>query len=884
VKRPALAVVLCLAAAACNRGTASPALRLSQPSAVAVFSGFTARHAELWPYVAVGNSGQDELILFDAVSDRVVSAPIVLRPLSIPVNAPRPALLASASFPSADPGAPPRPSLLVVATAGSSALQLVRTWPSGVAGVSGPGLADVDPVELGDEVLALLATPVPAGSADAVEADRLRVVAALAGGRMAIVEFGWTGDAETGSVTVGTTAFADVGFDALSLAVDPRDHRFLYAASLEAIDGVFGVAQIDMLADPASWTPRVIDAHAPTRLVAAFTLRERKLTTAGAYDQNTIPAGFDEANAAFEDDAAPRVYAWRDPSACGPNTSLACGVVVLDPGTGDVLEDPWHRGAVPKRYLPPITLPSRPVALIVGPPAANPPAQDHARPPEQATPAELMLIGPGNAPRLTTGVLVMPSEDGRSYFADLARWETPSGVFELAPGTGAGVSAFRASASNLPRIGLYRPPSLSALGGEDIEVGASAAVYIEVTPGFTPADQWTVTFQGYLPGFASSRTVQVESAGAGLLRVAFQVLPPGSTTLTQVVDVHDPSRGVRVGDIVEFWTDASSGSDTPACPDTTSTQDEVKPIEGKVTAIAPPDLDHPGGSLVVERGDCVPIAEGSRTRCDDQEHGPWNSQGHEACWDQLVGVRVVRLRAGGGAPGSEEFLVVGAGTGYAGRAVATPVNPGSAGPTFELTSVEEDAGTAEDDGVEEDEATLTSQCSALAQEDPAWRTTCERAAIARRARRVHLTSVACYDNPAVTTDTFCETFFPEFVKPANREPPQPADTSFPPPEGPALAFSLGVIDTAPTDPPRIVVRDTRVTFSTRSGWAPASRFGGGGDNGPATLPMGGVYFDRTADPAWDRSEDRYRFFVPYVGNLVLDLSPARSNDNTRVLR
>lgn len=857
--------------AACNQGSAGPSLRLSQPSAVAVFSGYTDRHTSLWPYAAVANSARDELILFDAVENKVVAAPIVLRPLSIPVGAPRPALLAAASF--APPAEQPeRPSLLVVATAGSSELQLVRTWHA--EGFTGPGLAEEAPIDLGSEILAVVAAPVAGAT------DRVRVVASLAGGELAAVDYQWTGDPETGSaasVGPGTVTRRAVGFEALSLAVDPRDARYAYAATIDPIppSNAFGVARIDLQGSPAPLAVAAIDAHAPTRLVAAFTLRERALDRRGAYDQYTQPAAAD-VPAGFRADEVARVYAWRDPGACGPTTEVACGIAVLDPVALDVLEDPWRPGETPKRYLSPITLPSRPLAMIVGPPAAHPPASDNARPPDTdpGAPTEFMMMNP-NTPRLTTGVLLLPSEDGRSYFADLARWETPSSVYELAPGSGTGVSSFRPSSTIIPRIGFYPPSFLPDASELAWDPTASAASYLQLTPGFTPTDDWTVTFQGYLPDFAASRAVQVEDAGAGTLRIAFQVVPPGAdpTAPTQVVNVYDPAYGIRVGDIVEFWTDGRSDSDTPACPDTTRTSGTPDPpIEGRIVAISRPDADHPGGSLVVQKGDCVPWARGAATECLSEERGPWTTIPDADCWSLLPnGPRQARVRAGSGAAGSEEFVVVGAATGYAGRAVSSPDTP-AASPTFALTN--------------EDEATLVASCPLVPYpSDPgavpvcegACRTTCEQAAIARRARRRHLTSIYCYEG--TTSGSYCQRSFPDFARPAAQ-----ATQPFAPPEGPALAFSLGWKHLAGA-PEQLLPRDTRVTFHTRSGRVPASRWGGGGGNdGPATLPTGGAYFDRTEDTSWNKQGDRYRFFVPHVGNLVLDLSPARDNDNTRVLR
>jgi hypothetical protein len=275
------------------------------------------------------------------------------------------------------------------------------------------------------------------------------------------------------------------------------------------------------------------------------------------------------------------------------------------------------------------------------------------------------------------------------------------------------------------------------------------------------------------------------------------------------------------------------------------------------------------------------------------------------CWASLpdrragdgapAGSLQARIRAGGGAAGAEEFVVVGAATGYAGRAVATQLAAGALPVTahsFVLTS--------------EDEAPLRAACPATAfpfpldplDADPcladACRGACEQLAVAWRARRTHLTSVACHRSSSSSPVTHCETYFPQFVRPGASTDP------FPPPAGPTLAFSLGLqckAGGAPTgctpdqDTPseRDLVRDTRIELVTRSGWSPAARYGGGANGGPATLPTGGAYLDRTGatpDEAarFDRRSDRYRFFVPYVGNLVLDLSPGQTSAENRVLR
>ena len=75
-----------------------------------------------------------------------------------------------------------------------------------------------------------------------------------------------------------------------------------------------------------------------------------------------------------------------------------------------------------------------------------------------------------------------------------------------------------------------------------------------------------------------------------------------------------------------------------------------------------------------------------------------------------------------------------------------------------------------------------------------------------------------------------------------------------------------------------------MVFTTRSGYTPVSLYGAGTSGGPGTLPMAAVYFDRTEDPDWNKAGDGYRFFVPYLNNTVLDVSPYENLGGVRVLR
>ena len=113
----------------------------------------------------------------------------------------------------------------------------------------------------------------------------------------------------------------------------------------------------------------------------------------------------------------------------------------------------------------------------------------------------------------------------------------------------------------------------------------------------------------------------------------------------------------------------------------------------------------------------------------------------------------------------------------------------------------------------------------------------------------------------------------------------PTDGSpFAPPSGPVLAFKLDWTAASASALRQLLIRDTQLIFATHSGYSPASRYGAGVNGGPGTHPMGAVYFDRSQDLDWDKRSEGYRFFTSYVGDVVLDVSPAHSNSGVKVLR
>ena len=362
-------------------------------------------------------------------------------------------------------------------------------------------------------------------------------------------------------------------------------------------------------------------------------------------------------------------------------------MAVLDPSTFDLLEDPWHKGQVPKQYLRPIAVPFEPVALSVGLPPLYAPST--ATVGYENTPY-MYLTAAGN--RLTTGVLLIPSSDGHAYFADLARWELPSDTFELYFGYGQEtfVSAFRPSDTDLPEIRVLRPPD--AVDGPEREVHRIQHLLHHrhrrrlhpVDAGLYPQRRVDRGLPGETFRPSPSRTCRPSRFASGSgpatqYRVALQ-----SSLGTQVVNLYDPAYGLRTGDIVDFWTSlvlpaggvcADTPSSTAALP--------IAPIEGKILEIDKPDTQHPGGSLLVTIGDCPPVLVGDRTVQDCAAHGPYTT--FPACWESLGGNPVpVSIRAQGGASGKEEFVVSGLSTGYAGRATTVASEAGF--PQFSFTN------------------------------------------------------------------------------------------------------------------------------------------------------------------------------------------------------
>jgi hypothetical protein len=864
MKRALLLALGAAAAAGCGGSSGTGTLGLSQPSSVAVFQGLTSKNVAIHPYVAVANSGKDELVLIDAVDDKPVLAPVLIEPMVIPVPDPRPAQVVSASLHDGTAEAP-RADLLVALSAGSTRLQLVRTWdadtrvmPELEVDLRGdPGAPLYDP---GAQVLAIAAAPVPVpkeGGGFTAAEGRARIVAALSGHRLAVVEYARQGDGSSiapasAVATVQELALAGQGFGVVSLAVNPSDPAHLYAASPDPIPtgagDVLGVAELDITGAPGAWTWRGLDARAPTLLVAAYRLAE------GRPGSTADGPNFDKPElSAFQATEVDRVYAYLSTDSCGSGQRIACGIAVIDPVAGRIAADP--SGYMP--YMAPIALPAVPIAMVVAdPPDVPPPSTQYGAP--------YLQIAPETGARLTTGVLAVPSGNGRVYFVDLARRAIPNNVSILRRATTrTALERMGTGAEDRVRLGFWDGSKLAL----DADAAAKA---VTITPGFTQTESFTVGYQAPLPGLELRRG-ETGSTDDGRLRLSLQVRiadGAGGERATQVVRLYDPMLGVHVGDIVDIVTNGLDGC--------------AKVTEAAVTELVAPDASRPGGSVVLGE---LPCGDANEDGVEDEDCPVLVE--FRACRETLLAGRqslAATVYAGGGTVDAPEFLVYGTQTGYAGRVPAASA-PG--GPEFRL---EHRRG-----GLDEDQLAplcplvpwpslerFTGSPETVAC-DATCRARCEDLILSRKARRIYHLSDSCSGSSTDTTVTNdCLAAFPGYP--------------FPLADGPVIAFRVGiqrpevngVVDQSaplvrfPTDNDLGEEIGTFASIGVRSGIEPSYRSTPDGAAGSPVLPLGVAAFDRST---WaDKESEGYRFFVPYVDGHVLDFSPSEFFGSSKVIR
>lgn len=824
-------LLLAVLAAACGDSAPNVGAQLRVPSAITVFRGVTEVRPEVAPYVAVANSGSDQLTLIDPVDDRPVQSPGLVFPLAIPTDA-SPRFVAAASL--ADGGA----DALVVAGApdpatGEVSLQLVATWDGR------PRPIATHPVGSGGEViLGLAGAPVPQ---DAAAVDGVtppvpgvaRILVSLSGGQLRVVravrqEGGAIRLADEGVIALG----GSTPFDAVSLSPSP-DGRHLYAASGEPITGTdgtvaLGVAEFDTLGDPTAWVVRALSARATTYGVAAARVIERSLEEADAFNREQMTNG-------------PRllVYALPDRATCGPTRSIDCGIVTIDPVTGTLAEDPVNE----MPYRAPMRLPVLPLAIATWdrPPAVPLPADVIASPGDAEAGLPLLTMAglhytPGTGARVTSALALATGADGRSYSIDLGRW-----------GPGSDLSLLRApSQTRVYGLTDVTDPSVAAQIGmwneanpptEDTPVPrletnpTDMTAQMLVTPGYTPDELWTLGWQYPLTGLAARRSVLVRDATLGLV-LAMQVPDEanGTTTWRDAVGLFSPQLGVHLGDVVEVDLDADAALPEP-CAATG---------EGRVADILPPDPARwPGGALVLSPPIAPPV------RADEPAR-----EAVYTCWaDQLAsGVHLSTATIFSG-----EWVLVGSSFGHAGR--PQPNVPFSVDyPGRNATGFVEEQ--------------LEAACAI-----PSWpppepvpacdatcRETCEALAIARKTRRFYYPHEDCRGSEGALA---CEiTGRPGTIEESLIV-------------GPAIAFRFG-LNTESVTAAHPIVRAANVYFRTASGLAESFRAPDTG--GQAT---GIVGFDRSP---FTLTEPRIVFYVSYTDNTVYEAAFGAFATESKTLR
>lgn len=483
-------LALALASAACSGGSEKPGAMFRGPAALAIFQGrVTHDDGGLHPYLAVANVRGDELRLVHLDDDEVVESPGLAFPLSVPVEG-RPMLVASADMNEAT-----KPSALAVVEAGAyvpglavaNVLDLIDTW-NGFTQVATQVTLATD-----GEVLAVAPAAVPDGLGGRL-ADRARFVVALTGGRLEIVEL----TRGTGNEIVATrlaSPLSGLPFDVSSLS-QGADPGFIYAGSMDGNPG-FGLAKIALPADLTGWS-----ATAPGTVTWYETGLPIEHIAAVTYDFWDVGTGSYGAS-------TERVVAVPTASAC----LTVCGMLLVNPSTG-ALAAGW---APSETTLLPMSLPAPVTGVVAAGRAAS----------------ALMPLVSGAGTVNTTAVAVFTATDGGIYFVDLAHWAIASDTSPLV-----GTGRTRASSASVygGTIGL------SDGSGTTVDPALLPA-RVKVTPGFTADEDWTLTWQGILPGL-DGRGGRFRRSGA-TRTVAVQV---GTGPVFEQADL--VALGVKAGDAV----------------------------------------------------------------------------------------------------------------------------------------------------------------------------------------------------------------------------------------------------------------------------------------------------------------------------------------------
>jgi len=338
-----------------------------------------------------------------------------------------------------------------------------------------------------------------------------------------------------------------LGFPPIAMAAAP-DNVHVYLASQQPIrdssgQEVLGIAEVDVSAGLGlPWPVRGFDARgAPTFSVVAAFVGERTQENFYTFAEPAL-----------------RVYASLDPSGCGPEGMIACGVATFDPALGGLAADPAVPGPpgwrVPTQsYRTPIFVAALPIAMGIAPPAANPGPNPPSTPfgsqvcysPAQAgvalplcpsitevasnppfnnggVPQSFMLQAPPTGQLWTSVTGLVTAIDGFAYLQDLGRFgpvnavsmlndentrTKPLAASSVGPLGPIGNSSLFGFPDGTAALGLWLDQSSGTDAGTVVSDATDLASAITVWPGFTKDDHWLVSYQGVLPGLAQRRAV-----------------------------------------------------------------------------------------------------------------------------------------------------------------------------------------------------------------------------------------------------------------------------------------------------------------------------------------------------------------------------------------
>jgi len=589
-----------LVLAGCSKGNAVVLASFRGPVAVVPFSGMNPDRPEagLVPLIAVASFRGNELRLVDPAIDAPIAGPNLAYALAVPTM-PRPVHLAAGSLQDGEA------DVLVVASSGEQ-VQLVGTWLDGTKGFGVVATWDLSGVAgVGAQVLSLAVAAVPSGPTTGIPA-MAPTTPGLAwilvgfsdpqdvfGGQLVVLEVARQPD---GSIALSAPAVVKpLGFAPVAMAVGP-DNVHVYFASRDVIRdstgrAVLGVAEVDASAGlAATWPVRGLDArNAPTYTVAAAFVGERTQDNFYTFGAPAL-----------------RVYASLDPSGCGPERDIACGIATFDPALGGLSPDPAPPGppgsTVPTQsYRTPLFVPSQTIAMGIAPPPAVPgsvaPGATNGSqvcyspavpgnglplcpnvalgttisPPFNGSgaPQSFMLQAPTTGPLWTSVTALVTAIDGVAYVLDLGRFGPVNATFML------NNEISQTSVYTATAVGPVGPTASSALFGfppgtagvgvwQDHPAGGGPTVVHDPTslpstftvwPGFTRNDRWLVSYQGFMPGLALRRSVLGLTPG-GALYLAIQGalvpsvdgrLPAGSDWVAGAV-IASPELGIHTLD------------------------------------------------------------------------------------------------------------------------------------------------------------------------------------------------------------------------------------------------------------------------------------------------------------------------------------------------